>query len=86
MKDSTAAANLRKSMDDDSSTDNLIKIVGEVLKTTKSEGSYLEWMKESFESANTIFWKKTRTVIRQRNGVHILSCLLQKDIQVHYSG
>lgn len=51
MKDSTAAANLRKTMDDDSSTDNLIKIVGEVLKTTKSEGSYLEWMKESFESA-----------------------------------
>lgn len=51
MKDSTFASNLRKSMDDDSSTDNLIKIVGEVLKTTKSEGSYQGWMQESFETA-----------------------------------
>lgn len=50
MKDSIVAANLRKSMDDDSSTDNLIKIVGEVLKTTKSEGSYHNWMQESFET------------------------------------
>lgn len=50
MKDSTAGANLRKCMDDDSSTDNLIKIVGEVMKTTKSEGSYHSWMHESFET------------------------------------
>lgn len=51
MKDITAAANLRQSMDDDSSTDNLIKIVGEVLKATKSEGAYRDWMQESFETA-----------------------------------
>ena len=51
IKDVDTAAKLRQSMADDSSTDNLIKIVGEVLEITKSEGSYPEWMHESFETA-----------------------------------
>ena len=49
MKDQTIAAKLRKLMEDDSSTNNLISVVGEVLKATRSEGSYREWMQKTFE-------------------------------------
>lgn len=40
MKDHAVAARLRKSMEDDSSTDNLINVVGEVIKWTKDDGTY----------------------------------------------
>lgn len=52
MKDDSVASDFRQSMNDDSSTTNLISIVGKVLKTTKREGTYHSWMQASFESAS----------------------------------
>lgn len=39
-------------MKKDSSTDNLIQIVGDVLTQTKAEGTYHTWMRASFEGAS----------------------------------
>ena len=44
-------ASLIESQEKDSSAENLIKIVGEVLNITKREGTYKKWMQESFETA-----------------------------------
>lgn len=49
-KDSACAAELKKSMGSDDSTENLIRVVGEVIKHTKAEGTYHTWMQESIET------------------------------------
>ncbi len=50
LKDSKLAASLETSLEDDSSTDNIIRVVGEVLKNAKADGVYDDWMKKSFET------------------------------------
>lgn len=52
VKNDRIAAGLREAITVDSSTENLVKIVGEVIKITKAEGSYFDWMKRSFEVAD----------------------------------
>lgn len=52
LKNDRIAAGLREAITVDSSTENLVKIVGEVIKITKAEGSYFDWMKRSFEVAD----------------------------------
>ena len=46
------AEELRESMQTDNATDNLIRVVGEVMKQTKAEGTYHTWMQTSFEKAS----------------------------------
>ena len=52
LKDPLAAKELKESMKKDSSADNLIQIVGDVLTQTKAEGTYHTWMRASFEGAS----------------------------------
>lgn len=52
LKDPAVASPLADSMAMDSSTANLIRVVCEVLKQTKAEGTYHYWMRASFESAS----------------------------------
>lgn len=52
IKDERLAETLRSSMADDGSTDNLIRIAGEVIKAAKADGTYHDWMKASYESAS----------------------------------
>lgn len=51
MRDRSAAAQLAQSLRDDTTADNMVRIVGEVLRTLKSEGSYTAWMDAAFGSA-----------------------------------
>ena len=50
MKDRTLAAAYRNSIMADDSTGNLISVVGKVLSATKADGTYRDWMHESFET------------------------------------
>ncbi len=50
LKDTKLAADLEKSLEDDSSADNMIRVAGDVLKAAKMDGGYDCWMKESFET------------------------------------
>lgn len=52
MKDTFYADTLNQSMKDDESTDNLIRVVGEVIKSTKADGTYQTWMRDSIEGAS----------------------------------
>lgn len=54
MKNSSLAANLEDSIKSDDSTKNLIDVVGRVIKQTKADGTYDDWMKGGFESAKII--------------------------------
>lgn len=49
MKDRTLAAAYENSITADDSTDNLVAVVGKVLSATKADGTYRDWMHESFE-------------------------------------
>ena len=42
---------LNESLKADNSTDNMVSVVGEVIKILKAEKSYETWMHEAFESA-----------------------------------
>lgn len=50
LKDKKLAAALERSLKNDSSTDNMIKVVGDVLRAAKSDDVYDTWMKDSFET------------------------------------
>lgn len=50
MKDSAMAAQYEASLKADDSTDNMITIVGKVLKATKGDNTYTAWMQEAFEA------------------------------------
>lgn len=50
MKDRTLAAAYEKSITADDSTDNLVAVVGKVISATKADGTYRDWMQESFET------------------------------------
>ena len=52
VQDKLLAKCLLESIKSDDSTDNLVKVVGEVIKATKDEGVYEDWMCESIESAH----------------------------------
>lgn len=52
MKDTFYADTLNQSMKGDESTDNLIRVVGEVIKSTKADGTYQTWMRDSIEGAS----------------------------------
>lgn len=52
IQDKLLAKCLLESIKSDDSTDNLVKVVGEVIKATKDEGVYEDWMCESIESAH----------------------------------
>ena len=52
MKDLSFADTLRQSMQADASAENLIRVVGQVIKSTKADGTYHTWMQESIESAS----------------------------------
>lgn len=49
IKDNNYAEKLRVELNNDSSTNNLISVVGKVIKATKSDGSYPLWMHNAFE-------------------------------------
>lgn len=51
LKDSTIAAQLKSELDADTSADNLVSVVGKVIKTAKADGSYSAWMHQSLETA-----------------------------------
>lgn len=52
LKEPDMVCTLKESMKKDASTDNLIRIAGEVLALNKAEGTYHNWMQTSFESAS----------------------------------
>lgn len=49
MRDRSLAATYQSSIEADDSTGNLISVVGKVLSATKADGTYQNWMHESFE-------------------------------------
>ena len=51
IKDYAIADMLNESLKADNSTDNMVSVVGEVIKILKAEKSYETWMHEAFESA-----------------------------------
>lgn len=54
LKDTCYADALKQSMKDDESTVNLIRVAGEVIRTTKAEGTYQIWMQKSIEAASVL--------------------------------
>lgn len=50
MKDSVLSEEYLQSLQSDDSTDNMIDIVGKILTATKADGTYHDWMKQSFET------------------------------------
>jgi len=52
LEDSKIASQLKSELDADSSADNLISVVGKVIQSAKDDGSYSEWMHQSFETAD----------------------------------
>ncbi len=50
IKDETVASALAESIENDKSTNNMIRIVGEVIKHTKAAGTYDSWMQEKIEA------------------------------------
>lgn len=52
LEDSKIASQLKSELDADSSADNLISVVGKVIQAAKDDGSYSEWMHQSFETAD----------------------------------
>lgn len=55
-------SSLRKKLNSDNSTGNLISVVGDVLKATKAENTYSAWMEESFEANDISNWNLVRTL------------------------
>lgn len=51
MLDKPLAAKLSKSIEDDDSADNLIKVVGQVICSTKADNTYASWMQDTIEEA-----------------------------------
>lgn len=49
LKDLEIAQTLKEKLQKDSSTDNMIFVVGEVIRQAKDDGVYDDWMKNSFE-------------------------------------
>ena len=49
LKDLEIAQTLKEKLQKDSSTDNMIFVVGEVIRQAKEDGVYDDWMKNSFE-------------------------------------
>lgn len=62
IKDNALSDYLKKRLDADSSADNLIQIIGEVLAVLKDEGSYEKWMQESFEKKHIEDYGLARTL------------------------
>lgn len=54
LKDYSIASDLRKRLEADSSADNMISVVGDVIESAKSDGTYNSWMHGSFEKASII--------------------------------
>lgn len=52
IQDKVLAKSLLDSMNIDESTENLVRVVGEVIRATKDEGVYDDWMRNSIESAH----------------------------------
>ena len=50
LRDRDTADILKKELDQDDSAENMIQVVGRLLKSAKAEGSYHEWMREAFET------------------------------------
>lgn len=50
LRDRDTADILKKELDQDGSAENMIQVVGRLLKSAKAEGSYHEWMREAFET------------------------------------
>ena len=50
IKDPEQANSFLQSLENDSTTDNMIRVVGDVLATTKSDQTYFTWMQEAFET------------------------------------
>lgn len=55
---------LTESLKSDNSTDNMVSVVGEVIKILKAEKSYETWMHGAFESAE-VTNKKLENVLMQ---------------------
>lgn len=55
-------SSLRKKLNSDNSTSNLLSVVGVVLKATKAENTYSIWMGESFETNDISNWNLVRTL------------------------
>lgn len=51
IKDSSLAKKLEEDITTDSSTDNLIRVVGRAIEQTKKDGTYDAWMQGGFESS-----------------------------------
>ena len=49
IKNRDLAATYQNSIETDDSTENLVTVVGKVLSETKADGTYQDWMHESFE-------------------------------------
>ena len=64
IKDYTIADMLTESLKSDNSTDNMVSVVGEVIKILKAEKSYETWMHGAFESAE-VTNKKLENVLMQ---------------------
>lgn len=52
MKNLFEAQALRDSLDSDSSSGNLVRAAGKLLKETRADGTYHDWMKASFETTS----------------------------------
>lgn len=50
MKDTVLASACQTSLTNDSTTENMIEIAGQVLSATKADGTYADWMHTSFET------------------------------------
>ena len=60
----TVADMLTESLMSDDSTDNMVSVVGEVIKILKEENSYKTWMHEAFESAEVTNKKLKNTLMK----------------------
>lgn len=61
IKDHATADMLNESLMSDNSTDNMVSVVGKVIKILKEEGSYKTWMHEAFESTVVVNEKTEKT-------------------------
>ena len=66
IKDHATADMLNESLMSDNSTDNMVSVVGKVIKILKEEGSYKTWMHEAFESTVVVNEKLKNTLMKIR--------------------
>ena len=64
IKDHATADMLNESLMSDNSTDNMVSVVGKVIKILKEEGSYKTWMHEAFESTVVVNEKLKNTLMK----------------------